>query len=192
VQACPPEVPAAGAAEDSPPQAPPEPAAGGSSCGGCSGGVGRRGGRPDGCRCLTALPWRDARLMVMNLTRRLGSYSVVRTQWLHRNSYIGDTRWKYKVDKNIDHYHSIHTTRTSLTGVGTSEHHHQHRCGDGDRRTPRGTHFALVKYDMSVLHISQTHAPRGAASALFSPCSLGRPGPTAIAYRLRALGLATF
>jgi len=50
----------------------------------------------------------------------------------------------------------------------------------------------LVKYDMSVLHISQTHAPRGAASALFSPCSLGRPGPTAIAYRLRALGLATF
>ena len=47
----------------------------------------------------------------------------------------------------------------------------------------------LVKYDMSVLHISQTHAPRGAASALFSPCSLGRPG---IAYRLRALGLATF
>ena len=50
----------------------------------------------------------------------------------------------------------------------------------------------LVKYDMSVLHISQTHAPRGAASALFFPCSLGRPGPTAIAYRLRALGLATF
>jgi hypothetical protein len=38
----------------------------------------------------------------------------------------------------------------------------------------------LVKYDMSVLHISRTHAPRGAASALFFPVASPRP------YRLRS------
>ena len=33
----------------------------------------------------------------------------------------------------------------------------------------------LVNYDMSVLHISRTHAPRGAASTLFSPAASPRP-----------------
>jgi hypothetical protein len=65
-----------------------------------------RRGRAVAGDLMAAVALADARLMVMNLTRRLGSYSVVRTQWLHRNSYIGDTRWKYKVDKNIDHYHA--------------------------------------------------------------------------------------
>ena len=46
----------------------------------------------------------------------------------------------------------------------------------------------LVKYDMSVLNISRTHASRGAASALFFPVGPS-PGPTAYVLRLRALAL---